>query len=74
MKKTERMDKMAGWGYKSDSEESPEYRPTRFEYIAIAALQGLIVGRSVKDQPKAVQQAIRIATDMEIALDSSEAD
>ena len=50
------------------------YAPTRFEYIAIAALQGLVAGRSIKDAPKAIQQAVEIAGQMEKALDSTEED
>ena len=56
------------------SEEIPRqftsYTPTRFEYFAGLALQGLITGRSEKDINKSVRSALRLATEMEDALDS----
>ncbi len=44
------------------------YMPTRYEYIAVAVLQGLLTGRSEKDAPKCVRQAITIADSMEAEL------
>ena len=59
---------------KTDESESPlssaGFSPTRFEYFAGLALQGLLVGRAEKDWPKLSQRAVEIAKDMESALDS----
>ena len=59
---------------KTDESESPlrtaGFSPTRFEYFAGLALQGLLVGRSEKDWPKMSRRAVEIAKTMEDALDS----
>ena len=44
------------------------YMPTRYEYIAVAVLQGLVTGRSLKDAKKCVGQAIELTDAMEAEL------
>jgi len=52
---------------------SPEsYYPTRLEYFAGKALQGLVTGRSEKEVRTAVSKAIILALEMEDALDSAQ--
>ena len=46
------------------------YQPNRFEYFAALALQGLITGRSEKDIRKCVANALALAKEMEMAIDS----
>ncbi len=48
------------------------YYPTRFEYMFGKALQGLIVGRATKDLANHVQNAIKLATEAEEALDKAQ--
>ena len=48
------------------------YYPTRLEYMAGKALQGLCTGRSEKDLGSVVRKAILLATEMEEALDSAQ--
>lgn len=50
------------------------YSPTRFEYFAAAAMQGLVSGRSIKDAPKVVSLACQIARDMEDQCDIEKTD
>ena len=53
--------------------KSPEsYYPTRLEYFAGKALQGLVTGRSEKEVRTAVTKAIILALEMEDALDSAQ--
>ena len=56
-------------------QESPSmfpsaYKPTRFEYLACAALQGLIMGRAERDLKNVAKRAINLAKEMEKELDS----
>ena len=46
------------------------YSPTRLEYFAAFALQGLVTGRSEKDVKKSVRAAVELAHEMETAIDS----
>jgi len=49
---------------------SPEsYYPTRLEYFAGKALEGLLVGKAHKDVDTCVVKAIQLATVMELKLD-----
>ena len=59
---------------KKEPEEEQEltYKPSRFEYFAASALQGLVTGRSEKDIRKSVQNALALAHEMENAIDSQE--
>ena len=47
------------------------YYPTRLDYIASKALQGLIAGRSGKDRVKAPKQAVQLAQELTEALDKA---
>jgi hypothetical protein len=40
------------------------YCPTRLEYFAARALQGLVTGRSEKDRRSSVRDAIKLATEL----------
>ena len=48
------------------------YYPTRLEYFAGKALQGLITGRAPKDLKTVVTKAILLAQEMENALDTAQ--
>ena len=48
------------------------YTPTRLEYFAAKALQGLITGRSEKDRRSAVRDALSMALDMCDACDKAQ--
>ena len=53
--------------------KSPEsYYPTRLEYFAGKALQGLVTGRSEKELRKAASLALILAQEMEDAVDSAQ--
>ena len=45
------------------------YYPTRLEYFAGKALQGLVTGQSEKNLRTTVKRALELAQDMEDALD-----
>ena len=47
------------------------YYPTRLEYFAGKALQGLVVGRSEKSLRLAAPNALKLAQELEIAIDST---
>lgn len=51
---------------------SESYYPTRFEYFAGKALQGLCTGRSEKDLGSVVRKSLLLAKEMEDSLDSQE--
>ena len=40
------------------------YNPTRLDYFAARALQGLVTGRSEKDRRKAATQAVALAKEI----------
>ena len=48
------------------------YYPTRREYMAGKALQGLVTGRSEKDLSSVVRKALALAQEMEAALDKAQ--
>ena len=48
------------------------YYPTRLEYFAGKALQGLVTGRSPKDHKHIAEQAVSLARDLENAVDSAQ--
>ncbi len=48
------------------------YYPTRLEYFAGKALQGLVTGRSIKDLAAAAKQALQLAEEMEQAIDKAQ--
>jgi len=50
------------------------YYPTRLEYFAGKALQGFVTGRAEKDLRTAVQRALRLAMEMERAIDEAVGD
>jgi len=52
--------------------ERAVYAPTRFEYFAGLALQGLVTGTAPKELKIAVRKALELATEMEASLDSKE--
>ena len=45
------------------------YYPTRLEYFAGKALQGLVTGRAEKDLKNVAVKALQLAKDMEDAID-----
>ena len=49
--------------------ERAVYAPTRYEYFAGLALQGLVVGRAERDIKTAVRNAMSLAYEMEALLD-----
>jgi hypothetical protein len=48
------------------------YYPTRLEYFAGKALQGMVTGRAEKDLKHAAAKALVLAQDMEDAIDSAQ--
>jgi hypothetical protein len=46
------------------------YHPTRLDYIATRALQGLVVGRSDKDRRVAARNAVALAKELIELLDA----
>jgi len=48
------------------------YYPTRLEYFAGKALQGLVTGRAEKDLKHAAVRALKLAQEMEDAIDSAQ--
>jgi len=48
------------------------YYPTRLEYFAGKALQGLVVSRAPKDYSKIATLAVALAKDLEDAVDSTQ--
>ncbi len=48
------------------------YYPTRLEYFAGKALQGLVTGRSEKDLKRAANKAVLLAIELEDAIDSAQ--
>ena len=52
--------------------EAAQYAPTRFEYFAGLALQGLVTGRAERDLKTAVRKSLDLAKEMETLLDSEE--
>lgn len=48
------------------------YYPTRFEYFAGKALQGLCSGRSEKDLGSVVRKTLILAREMEDSIDSAQ--
>jgi len=46
------------------------YYPTRFEYMLGKIVQGLVTGRAEKDLKTAVERAMLLAEEVEVALDS----
>ena len=51
--------------------EAESYYPTRLEYFAGKALQGLVTGRSEKSLRYAASGALKLAQEMEDAIDSA---
>lgn len=54
-------------------EDPRSYYPTRLEYFAGKALQGLVAGRSEKDLMKGywiAEKAVKLAKELEIVVDS----
>jgi len=52
--------------------EAESYYPTRLEYFAGKALQGLVTGRAEKDLRHAAVRALQLAKEMEDAVDSAQ--
>jgi hypothetical protein len=48
------------------------YYPTRLEYFAGKALQGLVTGRSERDLRSVIPKSIALAKEMEDAVDSAQ--
>jgi len=48
------------------------YYPTRFEYFAGKALQGLCTGRSEKDLGSVIRKSLLLAKEMEDVIDSAQ--
>ena len=48
------------------------YYPTRLEYFAGKALQGLVTGRAEKDLKQAAARALKLGMEMEDAVDSAQ--
>ena len=48
------------------------YYPTRLEYFAGKALQGMVTGRSIKDYPKIPAQALEIAVQLSELCDTAQ--
>jgi len=63
-------------GFGADFEAIPvvaeSYYPTRLEYFAGKALQGMVTGRAEKDLKHAAAKALKLAQDMEDAIDSAQ--
>ena len=51
--------------------ERAVYAPTRFEYFAGLALQGLVTGRAERDLKTAVKKSLDLAQEMEELLDKA---
>lgn len=47
------------------------YYPTRLEYFAGKALEGMLAGKSLKDYPNCVRYALDLARQMEAAIDAT---
>ena len=45
------------------------YSPTRLDYFAARALQGLVTGRSEKDRRVSAKQAVALAKELVVLLD-----
>jgi hypothetical protein len=52
--------------------ELESYYPTRLEYFAGKALQGLVTGRAEKDLRTAVKRSVELAQQMEDLIDSAQ--
>ena len=52
--------------------EMDVYAPTRLDYFAARALQGLVTGRSEKDRRQAAKQAVAMAQDLVELLDKAQ--
>jgi len=48
------------------------YYPTRLEYFAGKALQGLVTGKSEKSLRRAASYALKLAQEMESEIDSAQ--
>ena len=62
-----------GPDFGADFKELPiahSYYPTRLEYFAGKALQGLVTGQAEKNLRTTVKRALELAQDMEVALDN----
>lgn len=73
------MEQITPTGDKWEDEPKPDwyplpvaesYYPTRLEYFAGKALQGLVIGRAPKDLLTVVKRAIDLAVELESAIDS----
>ena len=68
--------KKAAEDFGADFKEIPvvseSYYPTRLEYFAGKALQGLVTGRAEKDLKHAAVRALALAMDLEHAVDSAQ--
>ena len=74
MSENHRVNRVEDFG--ADFQEIPvvsdSYYPTRLEYFAGKALQGLVTGRAEKDLKHAAAKALQLAKDMEHAVDSAQ--
>ena len=52
--------------------EAESYYPTRLEYFAGKALQGLVAGRSERDLKSVVRNSMKLAFEMEEAIDKAQ--
>lgn len=52
--------------------ELKSYYPTRLEYFAGKALQGLVTGRSEKDLKNSAKRSLELAEEMETLLDTAQ--
>lgn len=53
-------------------QDPKSYYPTRLEYFAGKALQGLVTGRSEKDHRKAVVKSLELAVQLEELCDKAQ--
>lgn len=52
--------------------EMDVYAPTRLDYFAARALQGLVTGRSEKDRRQAAKHAVALAQELVELIDSAQ--